>query len=86
MIKYKKIFVGSYCNNNCTCCKFANKERTSRSLAEIKKDLKKSDGCDSIELIGGEPSLRDDLDEIVSFAREKNFRRIKLRTNGRAFF
>lgn len=86
LIKYKKVFVGSYCNNNCTCCKFANKERTRRSLAEIKKDLKESDGCDSIELIGGEPSLRDDLDEIVSFAREKNFRRIKLRTNGRAFF
>jgi MoaA/NifB/PqqE/SkfB family radical SAM enzyme len=86
LIKYKKVFVGSYCNNNCTCCKFASEQRTSRSLDEVKSDLKKSDGRDSVQLIGGEPTLRPDLAEIVDFAKERNFRRIKLTTNGRAFF
>jgi sulfatase maturation enzyme AslB (radical SAM superfamily) len=40
---------------------------------------------DNILLYGGEPTLRNDLSHIITAAREKGCRRIKLITNGRSF-
>jgi sulfatase maturation enzyme AslB (radical SAM superfamily) len=40
---------------------------------------------DNIILYGGEPTLRNDLLSIITAAREKGYRRIKLVTNGRSF-
>ncbi len=81
MIEYRKVFIGSVCNNNCLHCPYPQKE--SRSLSDIKADLEEKGNCDSVEIFGGEPTLRNDLIEIIRFARKVGYKRIKLRTNGR---
>ena len=40
---------------------------------------------DNLVFYGGEPTLRNDLLEIISAARGGGYKRIKLLTNGRAF-
>lgn len=92
MIEYKRVFVGSSCNNGCAYCKYQGQRREERPLREIKAELEErnspegdSRGYDSVELIGGEPALRNDLAEIITYARNWNWRRIKMCTNGRAF-
>ncbi len=81
MIEYRKVFIGSVCNNNCLYCPYPQKE--SRSLSEIEADLEEKGDYDSVEIFGGEPTLRGDLIEIIKFAKEVGYKRIKLRTNGR---
>jgi MoaA/NifB/PqqE/SkfB family radical SAM enzyme len=82
MINYKRVFTGSVCNNNCLVCDFATKPKEGREVSEIEKELTRSDGYTSVELIGGEPTIRYDFEHILKFARD-NFRRVKLVTNGR---
>jgi MoaA/NifB/PqqE/SkfB family radical SAM enzyme len=48
------------------------------------RSLKENKG-DNVVLYGGEPTLRKDLLEIIDAAKNNNYRRIKLITNGRAF-
>lgn len=81
MIEYRRVFIGSVCNNNCLYCPYPQKEN--RSLSHIKADLKEKGDYDSVEIFGGEPTLRNDLIEIIKFAREVGYKRIKLQTNGR---
>ena len=85
MIDYKKVFTGSMCNNDCLCCEFADRNRENRFLSEIKADFKDHGETDSVEIIGGEPALRSDFFDLIDLARQQNYVRIKLRTNGRAF-
>jgi sulfatase maturation enzyme AslB (radical SAM superfamily) len=81
LIEYRKVFIGSVCNNNCLYCPYPQKE--SRDFSDVKTDLEKRGDCDSVEIFGGEPTLRSDLIEIIKFAKEVGYKRIKLRTNGR---
>lgn len=53
-------------------------------FSDISVFLKQKDE-ESIVLFGGEPTLRNDLQEIVTAAVRSGYRRIKLSTNGRAF-
>ena len=85
MIKYKRVFTGSLCNNNCLYCEFVDQRRENRFLQEIKSDLRNQEGYDSLEIAGGEASTRTDFIDIINFARQQNYIRIKLKTNGRAF-
>ncbi len=85
MIKYKKIFVGSSCNNNCVNCKYLFISREQRPFEEIRKEIENSPGDENIEFFGGEPTIREDFFELISIARMRNFKRIKIVTNGRAF-
>lgn len=92
MIEYKRVFTGSSCNNDCIYCKYRGQSREERSLDQIKSQLEKQRPseeelgvCDSVELIGGEPALVSDLANIISYARNWGWRRIKIRTNGRPF-
>jgi hypothetical protein len=63
-------------------CDFAGKPREGREVSEIEKELLQSDSYTSVELVGGEPTIRYDFEHILKFARQ-NFRRVKLVTNGR---
>lgn len=85
MIDYKKVYTGNMCNNNCLCCQFANQPRENRFLSEIEADLKEKNGFDSLEIVGGEASIRTDFIDILNSARLNKYSRIKLLTNGRAF-
>jgi MoaA/NifB/PqqE/SkfB family radical SAM enzyme len=84
MIQYKRIFVGSACNNNCLYCQ----KKTGASdpgLSDIRAQMDRKNALDSVELYGGEPTLRRDFFEILNAARGDGYRRMKIITNARAF-
>ncbi len=81
MIEYRKVFIGSECSNNCLHCPYP--QRGNRNFTDIKASLEEKGDCDSVEIFGGEPTLRSDLIEIIKFAKGVGYKRIKLRTNGR---
>ncbi|MFW5847123.1 MAG: radical SAM protein [Nanoarchaeota archaeon] len=82
------IFMGYKCNNNCTfCCNSDKREFRDFETLEILSKIKnaKSEGSNYLELIGGEPTIRKDIFEIVSFAKKIGFETIMFATNGRMF-
>lgn len=81
------IEITSACNLNCPVC-FADSgsgDDNEQSLAELENILKqimvKTGGC-NLQISGGEPTMRDDLPEIVSLAVKCGFQFIQLNTNG----
>ena len=79
--------VTSKCNLACPIC-FADsgnglaKEPDIDTLKEMFKTVLETVGPCTIQLSGGEPTLRDDLPEIVALGREMGFDHILLNTNG----
>ncbi len=80
--------VTSRCNLNCPVC-FASsgsscdKEDPNLSKIEYWYDmLMEHGGPFNIQLSGGEPTLRDDLKDIISLGKEKGFTFFQLNTNG----
>ena len=76
------------CNQNCTYC-FADADsiEAEKSFDEIKELLRyllahSMERPYNIQLSGGEPTLREDLPQIISFAKEMGFPYIQLNTNG----
>ncbi len=80
--------VTGHCNLRCPVCFASAGEGTAQedpSLEEIRKlydMLMERGGPFNIQLSGGEPTLRDDLDEIIALGREKGFTFFQLNTNG----
>ena len=75
------------CNLHCPVCFAAAGEKEPRdlSLEEIEKQydfLMSHGGPFNIQLSGGEPTMRDDLPEIIRLGREKGFSFFQLNTNG----
>jgi hypothetical protein len=82
-----KMKVGAKCNNNCIFCKNLNiKADHEKSTSEIKNELNslKSLGYEEI-ILPCNTDWRDDLFEILEFAKEKGMD-IVLETNGKIFF
>jgi len=84
------IDVTKRCNQHCPYCFARAEEDVSLdfSLAEMeqKYDLLLSLGEErpfNIQLSGGEPTVRDDLPEIIKMGRDKGFEYIQINTNGR---
>lgn len=76
------------CNLHCPVC-FASagesQEKGDPSICEIEKQfdfLMEHGGPFNIQLSGGEPTMRDDLPEIIRMGREKGFTFFQLNTNG----
>jgi len=74
------------CNMECEVC-FADtkKARYEPSLAEVREMYQtayRNGGDCSIQLSGGEPTVRDDLDEILRMGKEMKFSHIQVNTNG----
>lgn len=84
LINYKKIFLGGHCNNNCLHCPPLHRDSPATDFDTIENSLRQKES-DSVVLFGGEPTLRNDLLNIIADARRKKYRRIKIVTNGRAF-
>lgn len=79
------IKTGYSCNNNCIfCVQGDNKSKGNRSLDVIKKDIDNSE-FEEIVFTGGECTIRDDFFEMVSYAKQKGFKKIQIQSNGRAF-
>ena len=76
------------CNMHCPVC-FASagedREKGDIPICEIEKQydfLMAHGGPFNIQLSGGEPTMRDDLPEIIHMGREKGFTFFQLNTNG----
>ncbi|MCR5135832.1 MAG: radical SAM protein [Oscillospiraceae bacterium] len=80
--------VTARCNLRCRFCFARGGERTDipdPDLGELKRsirDIVQQCGQPLLQLSGGEPTLRDDLDELVRFAREAGCSYVQLNTNG----
>jgi len=89
MSKRVDIKTGFLCNNNCLfCVQGYNKSKGNRSTEDILKDLEeaKKTGCEGVVFTGGEVSIRDDLFELLSYAKKLRFSLIQVQTNGRRFY
>ncbi len=82
------IDVTSRCNLSCPVC-FANAgagiyEPSQEQIRDMMKSLRSERPvpCPAIQLSGGEPTVRDDLPQIVAMAKEMGFSQIQVATNG----
>jgi sulfatase maturation enzyme AslB (radical SAM superfamily) len=82
LLKYKEIFLGGRCNNNCLYCPPLHKDSPQADFNQIVSLLKLKEENENICFYGGEPTLRSDLFNIIGVAAETGYRRIKLSTNG----
>lgn len=85
-IKKIVIFAGYKCNNRCIfCINYDKRKLPSPSFAEVKQQmiLARNRGNTYLELIGGEPTIRPDIINLIKFAKELNFDTIMIATNGR---
>jgi len=84
------IVLTNRCNLSCWYCFFYAKKGESiyePSLGHIREMLRhmknqKPVGANAIQFTGGEPSLRDDIIEIIKIAREEGYDHIQFNTNG----
>ncbi len=85
--KVADVKVGYSCNNNCIHCVIANKRNLGdRTTNEYKKEMKGArKNAEMIVITGGEPTMREDIFELVSYAKTLGFQRIFMQTNGRLF-
>ena len=87
-IKKTVIIVGYQCNNRCQFCNEANKrELYNKTTQQVKKEMigARNRKTTYLELIGGEMTIRPDILELISFAKELRFKTITMATNGRMF-
>jgi MoaA/NifB/PqqE/SkfB family radical SAM enzyme len=86
IIKKTVIFTDYNCNNNCIFCIDAEKrgiegkstKTVRREIAEARKR-----GSTYLEIIGGEPTARNDISGLIAFASGLGFKTITITTNGR---
>ncbi|NWF51498.1 MAG: radical SAM protein [Nitrospirae bacterium] len=84
MIRYKELFLGPKCDNKCLFCYYRLGNYEQPDFNTINNLLGQTEH-DSVVLYGGEPTLRNDLFEIINIVKKNGFRRIKLVSNGRSF-
>jgi MoaA/NifB/PqqE/SkfB family radical SAM enzyme len=78
--------VGFACNNRCRFCVQGDKRSrfAPKATAELRRALGEGRATrEAVVFTGGEPTLRQDLPELVSHARELGYRQIQIQTNGR---
>lgn len=80
--------MGYECNNACSfCINSYKRDLKSKSTAEIMQEMAvaRKKGNTYLELIGGEPTIRPDILDIISFGKKLKFKYIVMATNGRLF-
>lgn len=78
--------MGFSCNNNCLSCPQAqNRHLGDLSTEQVKRNLETgfSHGANEAVLTGGEPTMRDDLCDIIRHARDIGYEHVQIQTNGR---
>ena len=80
--------LGYSCNNRCVFCSVGDKRNLKDKTTEEAKlevlALRKR-GYEGIQFIGGEPTIRKDISEIVSYCKELGFEEVSFESNGRMF-
>jgi hypothetical protein len=82
MLQFKRIFIGSRCQNSCPFCAAAGRE-AEPARAQVEAALREA-SAENVVFHGGEPLLRTDLPELARLAVRRGARRLKVRTNARA--
>jgi MoaA/NifB/PqqE/SkfB family radical SAM enzyme len=85
MNKQAKIIIGFNCNNNCLFCyDKLHKNLPEKTTEELKEEIyiafKK--GYSEIHFIGGEPTIRKDICELIKYAKNLGLKTV-ITTNGR---
>ena len=78
--------LGYSCNNDCIFCAVADLRSTQdRTTNEVKHELDLAIAHNSwkVTFIGGEPTIRPDIIEVIEYASEIGFEEIKISSNGR---
>ncbi|MEM4662892.1 MAG: radical SAM protein [Candidatus Diapherotrites archaeon] len=84
------LVVTNRCDLSCWYCFFFQKmnepvyEPPLSAIREMLRSLRsqKPIACNAIQLTGGEPTLREDIVEIIKMCREEGFEHVQLNTNG----
>jgi MoaA/NifB/PqqE/SkfB family radical SAM enzyme len=87
VVKNIDVNIGRRCNLRCVFCldgRISSKQRQWVGLPEAKQELRRGweDGCRSMGLLGGEPTVYPYVMELLEYARELGFVRLALYTNG----
>ena len=80
------IKTGFQCNNNCKFCAQGDKRNFGKTFSteEVKQILTKNrNDFDNVVLTGGEITIRNDVVELVGFAKKCGYKLIHIQTNGR---
>lgn len=83
-MKNIEIVLSNRCNHSCIFCPSPNLPADDLGVETVKKLLRWAGraGATGVYLGGGEPTLREDLEEVLSFARAEGYKKIRLLTNG----
>ena len=86
-MKKADIKTGFLCNNNCLFCVQGHKKKFGdKSTTELKSILDKAaKDCEIAVFTGGEPTIRQDIFELVRYAKKLGFKTIQIQSNGRMF-
>jgi len=78
------IYAGYLCNNNCIFCFEKDQKFFDKGIEHLKKEIKAvRTKFDVINFMGREPTLRNDLFKLISYAKKLKFKQIGTTTNGR---
>lgn len=89
MFKRLDLKVGFKCNNNCLSCPQAHRRHLGdQSTEQIMREIEEGyeTGAREVVFTGGEPTMREDLPELIAFARDIGYEFIQLQTNGRRLY
>ncbi|MCX6802454.1 MAG: radical SAM protein [Candidatus Diapherotrites archaeon] len=84
--KKTSILLGYECNNNCRFCYCGSKrDLQPMTTAEAKKqiELGRKRGSKFVDFLGGEPTIRKDIFELLRHAKKTGYETISVTTNGR---
>lgn len=76
------------CNSYCLfCCELINRYLPPKTTLELKKEIRVAHQREFSRLIlsGGEPTIRSDIFELISFAKNLGFGYVMISTNGQMF-
>ena len=79
--------IGFLCNNDCKMCVQAHKKQFgNKPSKQLKQYLRESVAkYKGIVFTGGEPTIREDILDLVGFAKKAGYSLIQIQTNGRMF-
>ncbi len=80
--------IGPVCNNNCVFCMEEDRDgryvnNSAMTADRVRWVLERHRGAEEACFTSGEPTVREDLPELISMARDLGYRRISIMTNGR---
>jgi len=82
------VSIGAVCNNNCVFCMEEDREgryanNSAMTSERVRWVLESNRGAREVCFTSGEPTTRDDLPQMIAWAKELGYPRISIMTNGR---